>query len=60
MGGLPVHSDVEASVLLCVHCTVQKGQTLGTDIFTGELDVEVHCVEVLGKSFNHQWLGGVP
>lgn len=45
MGGRPVHSDVEASALLCVYNTVQKGRTLGTDIFMGELDVEVHCVE---------------
>lgn len=38
VGGLPVHPDVEASVLLYVHGTVQKGQTVGTDIFTGELE----------------------
>lgn len=51
MGELPVHS-VETSVLLYVQGTVQKGQTVGTDIFTAELDVEIHCVEVLSESFN--------
>lgn len=52
MGGLPVHPDVEASVLLYVHGTVQKGPTVGTDILTAELDIEIHCVEVLSESFN--------
>lgn len=32
--------------------TAQKGQTFDTDIFTGELGVEVHCVEVLIERFN--------
>ena len=40
--GFPVYLDVMASVLFNVHCTVQKSQTIVSDILLCELDVTVH------------------
>ena len=39
-----VHFNVEASVFFSVHCTVQEGQTVSSDIFPHELDVIVHSI----------------
>lgn len=52
VGGFPVHADVEASVFFNVHRTIQEGQTVASDILSGEIDIIVHSIDVVCEGFN--------